>query len=327
MKQQLTINQGLKTKAAKRGLMTLSLSLFLLSLMILLTNGCSLFRKHADEKSKAPETAATTAPADKTAKSAVVIANPPITSTPAPTPVPSATPAPVAGATTFAPQGEVPPGTPTVEHSVPLAQMVLKKLNAGKSTVSAETSLRWLKNGNIRFYKKHFRADGRSEKDRKRLTSEQKPHAIVLSCSDSRVPPELVFDQGLGEIYVIRVAGEVIDDVVLGTIEQAVEEYGSKLLVVMGHTQCDTVKKAVESKDGASDDAIGKVLSSIQTHLKTLTTEKPSPNLQVEATLNADGVARELLKRSDVLRQRVEAGELFIKPALYRLDSGKVSFY
>lgn len=196
-------------------------------------------------------------------------------------------------------------------------------------SVPAETSLRWLTNGNTRFVKKHFRADGRSAKDRERLVAGQHPHAIVLSCADSRVPPEIVFDQALGEIFTIRVAGEALDSSVIASVEYAVEHLGPKLLVVMGHTKCGAVDTALKVKDGdtAGSEALDKLLADIRPHLKTVMTEKRSPNLEVESTLNADGVARDIVTRSEIIRKKVEAGELLIKPALYRMDSGKVTFY
>ena len=195
--------------------------------------------------------------------------------------------------------------------------------------VSAEQSLKWLTNGNSRYVKKHFRSDGRMPADRQRLLAGQKPHAIVLSCSDSRVPPEIVFDQALGEIFVVRVAGESLDSSVIASIEYAVENFGTHLLIVMGHTQCGAVEAALKAKDGesAGSESLDKLLADIRPRLKSVAGQKQSSNLEIESTLNADGAARDLVKRSDILRKKVESGDLVIKPALYRLDSGKVSFY
>ncbi len=195
--------------------------------------------------------------------------------------------------------------------------------------VPAETSLRWLKNGNTRFVKKNFRKDGRGAADRDRSLAGEKPHAIVLSCSDSRVPPEVVFDQALGEIFVIRVAGEALDSSVIASIEYAVERLGTKLIVVMGHTRCDAVKAAVTAKTDAATDGSGfdKLVADIRPRLKTVLKGEPSRFLEVESAVNADGVARELVQRSDVIRRKVESGGVSIKTALYRLETGKVSFY
>ena len=195
--------------------------------------------------------------------------------------------------------------------------------------VDAETSLRWLTNGNTRYIKRQFRADGRDPKDRQRLLGGQKPHAIVLSCADSRVPPEIVFDQELGEIFVIRVAGEALDSSVIASIEYAVEHLDPHLLVVMGHTQCGAIEATLKTKEGSSagSEALDKLLADIRPRLKSIPEGKGSANLEIESTVNADGVARDLLKRSEIIKKRVDSGDLVIKPALYRMDSGKVSFY
>ncbi len=200
---------------------------------------------------------------------------------------------------------------------------------AEKKEADAETSLRWLQNGNTRFLKKNNRADGKSSADRKRLAVGEKPHAIILSCSDSRVPPEVVFDQALGEIYVVRVAGGALDSSVIATLEDAVLRLGPQLLVVMGHSQCGTVQAALDLKDGESAGSpdLDRLLQDIKPRLKTVATETPSATLEVESAVNADGVARDLVRRSEVIRKQVEAGRLTIKTALYRMDSGKVNFY
>jgi carbonic anhydrase len=184
-------------------------------------------------------------------------------------------------------------------------------------------------NGNTRYIKKQFRADGRGPKDRQRLLGGQKPHAIVLSCADSRVPPEIVFDQELGEIFVIRVAGEALDSSVIASIEYAVEHLDPHLLIVMGHTQCGAIDATLKTKEGSSagSEALDKLLADIRPRLKSIPEGKGSANLEIESTVNADGVARDLLKRSEIIKKRVDSGDLVIKPALYRMDSGKVSFY
>jgi carbonic anhydrase len=197
--------------------------------------------------------------------------------------------------------------------------------------VPAETSMKWLTNGNTRYLKRSFRSDGKAQTDRDRTAPKQKPHAIVLTCSDSRVPPELIFDQGLGEIFTIRVAGEAIDSSVLASIEYAIENINPSphLLIVMGHTKCGAVDAALNIKDGdsAGSEALDKLLTDIRPRLKTVMSEKRSSNLEVESTLNADGVARDLVKRSEIIRKKVESGELVIKPALYWVDTGRVRFF
>ncbi len=105
--------------------------------------------------------------------------------------------------------------------------------------VSADKAYGWLRHGNTRYAKGHFRRDGASKKDRARLLKGQTPHAAVLSCSDSRVPPEVVLDQKLGEIYVVRVSGKVLNSNTTAALEYAVQYLGTNLVVLLGHENCD----------------------------------------------------------------------------------------
>jgi carbonic anhydrase len=113
--------------------------------------------------------------------------------------------------------------------------------------VPAETSLKWLKNGNLRFVKRNFRGDGKSPVDRQRLVPAQNPHEVVLIFSDSRVPPELIFDQALGEIFLVRVLGEALDTSVIASLESAVTNLGTHLIVVMGHDNCVATSDPAEN--------------------------------------------------------------------------------
>src|SRR3990167_319467 len=113
-----------------------------------------------------------------------------------------------------------------------------------------DQAMTFLRNGNKRFLSGKLRKDGQAKKDIARLATGQKPHTIVLSCSDSRVPPEIIFDQKLGEIFVIRTAGEVLDPMAIASIEYALEHLGSNLILVMGHTQCGAVKAALATIGG-----------------------------------------------------------------------------
>ena len=224
---------------------------------------------------------------------------------------------------------KVAPAKPVKKANEPAKKEVVIQSVSPSGDVTSETSLRWLQNGNTRYLKKTTRADGKSALDRKRLLKGQSPHAIILSCSDSRVPPEVVFDQALGEVYVVRVAGEALDSAVIASLEHAVQSLGPKLLVVMGHSRCDAVEAALNFKEGDSSlsPEFEKLLSDIRPRLKTVQKETPTETLEVESAVNADGVARDLVRRSELIRKKVEAGELTIKTALYRMDSGKVTFY
>ncbi len=196
-------------------------------------------------------------------------------------------------------------------------------------SVPGETALRWLMNGNVRYVKNRFRADGRSAKDRERLLTAERPHAIVLAASDSRVPPEIIFDQMLGEIHVVRVLGPSLDSSVIASIEAALTESGPQLLVVLGHTHSPLISKALKAGEGesAGSELIDRVIADIRSRLAIADKENAGADYAIAAALNADGIARELPKRSEIIRKKIEDKTLLIKSALYRLNTGEVTFY
>lgn len=158
---------------------------------------------------------------------------------------------------------------------------------------------------------------------RKLLTKTQHPKVAVLSCSDSRVPPELVFDQGLGELFVVRSAGEDDDPVALGSLEYAVEHLGSSVIVVMGHQSCGAVTAACSGGKSESKN-LDAVLSPIAV---SCTKADPKTPEHIDAAIrdHVHTVAQELLSRSKVLRTAVDEGKLTIVEAYYSLDTGEVT--
>lgn len=194
--------------------------------------------------------------------------------------------------------------------------------------VDPSKALTWLMNGNTRFNRSFLRKDGQSKKDVERLSSGQQPHAIVLSCSDSRVPPEIVFDQKLGEIFTVRTAGQALDDNAVGSIEYAIEHLGAKLIVVMGHTACGAVKAAFGTLDGSSagTPALDALVKDIHPRIAAFKDKKPSENFHQESWANAEGVARDLIRRSSLIGGKWEKGQIWIVPSLYNLGTGKVAF-
>lgn len=159
---------------------------------------------------------------------------------------------------------------------------------------------------------------------RKKLAEGQSPHVIVLSCSDSRVPPELVFDQTLGDVFVVRTAGNVADPVALGSLEYAVDHIHSPLLVVMGHQKCGAVTAACSGDKMPSSsltaimDKIGPAVNQAKSYAK--------PDELVESAIkeNVHQSARDLLAGSAILREAVAAGKLKVVEAEYQLATGKV---
>jgi carbonic anhydrase len=200
---------------------------------------------------------------------------------------------------------------------------------ASPLSVSAQDALERLKKGNQRFLSGRVRADGQSLKDVERLSKKQNPHSIVLSCSDSRVPPEIVFDQKLGEIFTVRSAGETLSPTTIASIEYAIANLGTNLIVVLGHTNCGAVKAAIDTIGGKSAGSanLDQLVADIYPRIKSKFDEKnPSKDLRAESWLNARGVAKDLLSRSPLIAKAVSSGKAKIRVGLYDLSSGAVDF-
>jgi len=194
---------------------------------------------------------------------------------------------------------------------------------AGPSTVSPNEALKRLMRGNACFVSGHLIHAGPEEiaEARGAVAKGQKPFAVIVGCSDSRVGPEIVFDQGLGDLFVVRTAGEVVDAVALGSIEYAVEHLGSPLVVVLGHERCGAVSAAVA---GAKEPGhIAAVLRAIEPAVKQ-TKGKPGDPVENAVRAQAIDVARQLQDAKPILAERVQSGKLKIVAARYDLDSGKV---
>lgn len=187
--------------------------------------------------------------------------------------------------------------------------------------VSAKEALNRLKEGNERFVAgKPIVRDLAKRRDE---TAEgQAPFAIVLSCADSRVSPELVFDQGIGDLFVLRVAGNVTDPVVLGSIEYAVDHLHPSLIVVLGHEKCGAVAAAVAG--GHLEGNLGVLIEKVHLDAKQPTEKDAAVAAGVRA--NALFQATEMTKHSTPLKDFAEAGRIQIVTGVYILDSGKVDW-
>ncbi len=156
----------------------------------------------------------------------------------------------------------------------------------------------------------------------------QKPFCAVLSCADSRAPVEMVFDQGIGDIFSVRSAGNVADEVVRGSLEMGVYKFGIPLLIVMGHTDCGAIKLAVDGD--RLHGSMPSVIDLIIPVAETVREQNPGlgkDGLILEVTrANARHVVNELVKRSDVFRRKIVGGELKVMSALHDLKSGLVEW-
>ncbi len=195
--------------------------------------------------------------------------------------------------------------------------------------LAADAALTALKQGNQRFVKEEIRNGGNSKSDVQRLASGQAPSSIVLSCSDSRVPPETVFDQKLGEVFAVRTAGETLSPQAIASIEFAIAKLGSHLVVVLGHTNCGAVKASVETIKGgdAGSPSLNQLVSDIHPNIRSvLQAEGPSKDLEQESWANAIGIARALPLKSKIIGEAVKAGKVKVAVGLYNLATGNVQF-
>lgn len=159
--------------------------------------------------------------------------------------------------------------------------------------------------------------------ERKALTNTQHPQVAVLSCSDSRVPPELVFDAGLGDLFVVRSAGEDDDRISIGSLEYAVEHLGSTAIVVMGHQRCGAVTAACSGGKTESVN-LDAIVTPIAPSCAKMDPAKPE-SLDLAIRDHVHRVAQEILANSELLRKSSAEGKLTVIEAYYSLDTGEVT--
>lgn len=158
----------------------------------------------------------------------------------------------------------------------------------------------------------------------------QYPFAVILSCIDSRTSPELIFDQGLGDIFSIRIAGNVINDDILGSMEFACKIAGSRFIVVLGHTECGAVKGACDRVHlGHLSALLGKINPAIIAE-KTIKDDRNSTNasfIEQVSKINVEKNVQFIIERSYILRELIETGNIGLIGAMYDIHSGEVAFY
>jgi carbonic anhydrase len=201
--------------------------------------------------------------------------------------------------------------------------------------ISASEALERLQEGNKRFI-----AGVRSEEtpiqqmQSAKLFERQTPFAIILGCSDSRVPAEIVFDQGLGDLFVIRVAGNIVAPSQIGSVEFAVEQYGTALVVVMGHSMCGAVIATLGDLERPSEARSSNVLSivnrirpTVEPLFETNLRNDPEQLLETAIRANIRASTNQLRHGSPMLEHCVQSGDLAIVGAEYSLETGMVDFF
>jgi carbonic anhydrase len=187
----------------------------------------------------------------------------------------------------------------------------------------AKEALNILMEGNKRYAEGKLLHPHQGIDRRKDVAEGQHPIAIIVACSDSRVPPEIVFDQGLGDIFVVRVAGNVLSEVNIGSIDYAAEHFGIPLVIVLGHTRCGAVTVAV--KGGEVTGHVRSILEAIEPAVNEARKQCRECDLvDAAARINVDRVVKNLQDSGPILSHLIKEGKLTIVGAYYDLDTGKV---
>jgi len=202
-------------------------------------------------------------------------------------------------------------------------------LRAHAHPPTAADVLARLKAGNERFVRGEARFPTVQKEILASLANEQRPYATILGCSDSRVPPELIFDAGFGELFIVRVAGNVVSPGVLGSLHYAAIHLGTPLFVVLGHERCGAVSAALDAShgDGEQSAPIGRLLNKIRPALRHLPSGL-SPEAELDAAVEANvRWSMQQIRETPEARARIEEGVLKLVGARYDLDTGEVTFY
>lgn len=202
-------------------------------------------------------------------------------------------------------------------------------------TISALEALERLQEGNRRFV-----SDSRDESSdsihrrRSELATGQNPLAIILGCSDSRVPAEIIFDQGLGDLFVIRVAGNIVAASQVGSIEFAAERFGTRLVVVLGHSSCGAVSATIEELERPSESRspnlrsiVDRIRPSVETLMEVESLKQSEELIRHAVRANIRSSANHLRNGSQVLEQLIQRGDLLVVGAEYSLETGIVEFF
>ena len=206
----------------------------------------------------------------------------------------------------------------------------MKTLNKElQASITPRKALVILKEGNNRFIN-NLKAHRNLLEQANETRDGQWPFATILSCIDSRTSAELIFDQGLGDIFSVRIAGNIVNTDILGSMEFACKVAGSKLIVVLGHTKCGAVKGACDHVEmGNLTELLSKIQPAVYQEKETVLERNSSNITFVEnvSQINVKRSVKNIIERSSILEQMVENGEIGIVGAMHNIDTGEVSFY
>lgn len=198
-----------------------------------------------------------------------------------------------------------------------------------QAAITPSMALELLKEGNKRFVN-NLKVNRNLLQQANETSDGQHPFAIILSCIDSRTSAELIFDQGLGDIFSVRIAGNIINEDILGSMEFACKVAGSKIIVVLGHTKCGAVKGACDHVEmGNLTALLTKLRPAVDDEFETKANRTSANAVFVEnvATINVKRTVKSILERSPILKEMIEDGQIGIVGGTHDITSGEVTFY
>lgn len=201
--------------------------------------------------------------------------------------------------------------------------------------ISAQQALDRLSEGNRRFVENNSESvDATPETRREKLVAGQEPFAIILGCSDSRVPAEIVFAQGLGDLFVIRVAGNIVAPSQVGSVEFAVEQFGTRLVVVMGHSLCGAIKATLDELERPEKNRspnlraiVDRIRPAVETLLETEGAGDPEELFKLAVRANIRASVDHLRHGSEIIERLIQKDGLLVVGAEYSLETGVVDFF
>lgn len=196
-----------------------------------------------------------------------------------------------------------------------------------QANMTPAMALEYLKEGNARFVN-NMKAERNLLEQVKQTGTGQYPYATILSCIDSRVSAELVFDQGIGDVFSIRIAGNILNEDILGSMEFATKVVGTKLIVVLGHNRCGAVNGAIDQVElGNLTGLLNKINPAIDAVKQEPSNDSGDEDFRDKVVArNVIDVANEIPERSEILRQMISDGEIAIAKGVYSVETGQVEF-
>jgi carbonic anhydrase len=212
--------------------------------------------------------------------------------------------------------------------AVLVSMIVLVSFGAGTMAathgpaVSGDVAQQKLLDGNKQYVETRLSYPNQKAERRTEIAKGQHPFAAILSCADSRVPPEIIFDQGLGDLFVVRVAGNILDDTALASLEYAVDHFGVRFIMVLGHERCGAVEATLAG--GEVPGHIGCLVKAIQPAADK-TKDQPGDPVENAVRANVALVVQQLKSSAPILEELVKRGDLTVVGACYDLDDGTVA--